>query len=421
MKRNDYRNAVDKLQFSPDLADRVRGADRKAPGFRAARIAVLAAVLVCCMVTVAVGAISVLREWPGEVEILGTDGEKLSDAEYMCFTVSELTEPVKKHYMQLHPVHQYHFRHGMLRDRETGHLKITEDYLLEPVAMEQVKLTLEKNDHSYTLDFVYLDTENGVLSNHRSVYYKNEKGEILLNLTDGNSNQWPAYFNPETGELRDALPDWTEEGMGGSAYGYGLMGGILVQAAKGDGADGGQTLFWIGPGAEEPRFIDLPGEKLSLDVWNDTVFYQNDAGQVYRMDQNFQFEMICRYETMDYLQDGLLTVSADGKLGILDACSGNLYVFQDLDATYSDTMDYHAIRYGSGGTIALARTEWRHDPQRRVLTTLGVLTTETARLHLLEIENDYDGYQYNWLDENRLAVIYRSESGQFLCVYEFEK
>lgn len=423
MKQNEYVNAVDKLEFSADLAMRVRAAAHRTARFRQARFVVLAAVLGCFMITTAFGTISALRERPGHVEILGTDTEKMTDAEYLSFNVSYMGEAAEKHYMELHPVHMYHFRHGMLRDGENGHLRVTEDYRLEPIYMNQVNLTLEKNERSYTLDFIYLDTAEGVLSNHRSVYHKNENGEILLNLSDGNSNQWPAYFNPNTGTLRDALPDWTDEDCeGGSAYGYELMGGILVHTVMNNGlSDDCLALYWIGPGAEEPRVIELPGDKLSIDVSNDTICYQNEAGQVYRMDENFCFEMICPYETMDYLQDGLLTVSAGGKLGILDAFSGELYVFQDIDASYSDTMDYHAIRYGFDGMIALTRTQWRHDPERRVLTTLGILNKQTAQLRLIEIENDYDGYQCNWLDEKRLAVVYRSTDRQFLCIYELKK
>ena len=139
------------------------------------------------------------------------------------------------------------------------------------------------------------------------------------------------------------------------------------------------------------------------------------------MDDHFQFQRICEHETMDYLQDGLLTVSVRGKLGILDAFTGELFVFEEIEASITDTMDYHAVRYGAQGTIALVHTEWVHDPDRIVLRSLGVLNRQSAQLQLLQIENDYDGGHCNWLDENRLAVIYKSDAGQLLCVYEFEK
>lgn len=420
MNQNDYIKAIDRLQFYEDLSERVRLADRAKPRLRAARTAVLAAVLACFMITTAFGAISALREHPGEVEVLGTDTEQLTDAQHMNFTVSQLDGGVEKHYMELHPAHPYYFRHGMLRSRQEGYLRVTEDYELEPVQMNEIHLTLKKNDRTYYLDFAYLDTEDGVLSNHRSVYHKNEQGEILLDVTDGSST-WPAYFNPETGTIRDALPEWTEadfEGRFGGASAF--RGGLLVSTiVNEDQPNARNMLYRIAPGAKEARIIELPGNGLWY-VENDTIYYQNDVGQLYGMDDNFKFQMICEYETMDYLQDGLLTVSVRGKLGILDAFTGELYVFEKIEASRFDTMDYHAIRYGANGTIALVHTQWVHDPERIVLRSLGVLDKQTARLNLLQIENDYDGGRCNWLDENRLAVIYKSDLGQILCVYEFD-
>ena len=421
MIHNDYVNAVNKLEFSNDLTERVRAADRTKPRFRAVKTAAFAAVLACFMITTAFGAITVLREYPGEVKVLGTDMQKLTDAQAMGFTVSQENEGVEKHYMELHPVHSYHFRHGMLRSRQDGYLRITQDYQLEPVEMKAVHLTLEKNDRTYSLDFAYRDTEAGVLSDHRSVYYKNERGEILLDVTDG-SSQWPVYFNPETGTLRDGLPQWTEEEFEGRVGGaYALKDGLLITTIVNDGLPNARNnLYWIAPGAEKAKIIELPGNGL----WhpeNDTIYYQNDSGQLYVMDDHFQFQRICEHETMDYLQDGLLTVSVRGKLGILDAFTGELFVFEEIEASITDTMDYHAVRYGAQGTIALVHTEWVHDPDRIVLRSLGVLNRQSAQLQLLQIENDYDGGHCNWLDENRLAVIYKSDAGQLLCVYEFEK
>lgn len=420
MIHNDYVNAVNKLKFSDDLARRVRAADRARPRHRAVRTALLAAALACFMITTAFGTISALAERPGGVEVLGTDIGSLTDAQHMRFTVSQMDEGVEKHYMELHPVHPYHFRHGMLHSRQSGYLRVTEDYQLEPMQMSEVHLTLEKNDRTYSLDFAYLDTGSGVISNHRSVYQKGEQGEFLLDVTDGNSSQWPVYFNPETGTIRDALPEWKEEDFVGRVGGaYELKGGLLITTIVNDGLPNARNLlYWIAPGALEAKIIELPGNGL----WhpeNDTIYYQNDSGQLYVMDDHFQFRRICEHETMDYLQDGLLTVSVRGKLGILDAYTGELFVFEEIEASRTDTMDYHAVRYGAQGTIALVHTEWVHDPERIVLRGLGVLNRQSAQLQLLQIENDYDGGHCNWLDENRLAVIYKSDMGQLLCVYEF--
>ena len=421
MKHKDYVNAIDKLEFSDDLLQRVRTSDRVKLRFRGVRAAVLAAILACFMIPTAFGVISALRERPGNVEVLGKDAEELGNAQYMHFSVSQGNEDVQKHYMELHPAHSYHFRHGMLRSEQGDYLRITQDYQLETVQMNEVHLTLEKNDRTYYLNFTYQDTAGGVISDHRSVYQKNEQGEFLLNATDGSSSQWPVYFNPETGTIRDALPGWSEDDFEGRIGGASeLKGGLLVSTVVNDGLpDARNNLYWIAPGAEEARILQLPGNGM----WHgehDTVYYQNDLGHLYCMDDNFEFQLISAYGTSDYLQDGLLTVSAQGKLGILDAYTGDLYVFDEIEADIRDTLNYHAIRYGSGGTIALVHTQWLHDPERIELWELGVLDRDSAQLKLLQIENQYDGGRCNWLDENRLAVIYKSGLGQILCVYEFD-
>ena len=421
MKHKDYVNAIDKLEFSDDLLQRVRTSERVKLRFRGVKAAILAAVLACFMITTAFGAISALRERPGNVEVLGKDAEELGNAQYMHFSVSQGNADVQKHYMELHPAHSYHFRHGILRSEQGDYLRISQDYQLERMQMNEVHLTLEKNDRTYHLDFTYQDTVDGVISDHRSVYRKNEQGEFLLNTTDGNSSQWPVYFNPETGTIRDALPGWSEDDFEGRVCaGSELMGGILVETLVNDGQPNSRNiLYWIAPEAENAVMIELPGSGM-YHVENNVVYYQNEEGQLYSMDESFRFRLLCRYGTLDYLQDGLLTVSAQGKLGILDAYTGDLYVFDEIEADIRDTLNYHAIRYGSGGTIALVHTQWLHDPERIELRELGVLDRDSAQLKLLQIENQYDGGRCNWLDENRLAVIYKSGLGQILCVYEFD-
>lgn len=422
MKQNEYVNAIDHLKFNRDLLDAVRAQTQAKPRFRGVKAALIAAALACLMITTAFGSISAVQEHPMDVDILGTDSQELTDAEYMTFAVSTTTEGVQKHYMQLHHSRQYHFRHGMLWSGQTGYLSITPDYQLEQVQLEQRELTLEKNGRTYSLSFDYMDMGSELISNHRSVYHKNENGEILLNATDGSSNQWPVYFHAERGTIRDALPAWSETDFEGRCCGaQELMGGLLVTTIVNDGQSKSRNiLYWIGPGAEDAKIIRLPGGGV-WHVENDTIYYQNDLGQLFCMEEDYTFQRICQYETYDHLQDGLLTVSVRGKLGILDAYTGELFVFDEIEASKEDTMDFHAIRYGKDGRIALAQTDWRHDPERIVLCRLGVLDKQMGQLNLLAIENEYDGYHHNWLDENRLAVIYNTGDWQILCIYEFDK
>ena len=293
--------------------------------------------------------------------------------------------------------------------------------------MEQTNATLEKNDRVYTLNFSWLDTEDGIISNHRSIYQKDENGEIMLNATDGNSGQWPVFLNVETGKIRDAMPDWTASDFTGRiGYAFALQGEILVSTIVEstemvDGRDASYNLLYsVNQG--QLREIELP-ENYHLDfVVNDTLYYQDKNGALYRMDENFVPHPVSKYKTWDTLSNGLLTVCADGSLGILDVFTGETYVFDEIPVQKSDLDEsngYNAKRYGYNGRIALVQTDWLAEEAKIVLCSLGVLDVETRTVKMLQIENGYDGYQNGWLDENRFAVIYRGEGGQFLCIYEF--
>lgn len=436
MKRNDYVNAIDHLEFSNNLAQRVRGAAVERPRLRVVRVAILAAVLTLFMATSVLGTISLIRERPSDLEILGTVGE-LSEVQRMYFTESQITEDVEIHYMELDPNMRYSFRHGMLVNLGKVYHRITEDYKLEAVSMERLSATLEKNNRIYTFEISYLDMGNSVISNYKAVLNKDENGEILLNATDGNSNQWPVYWNVEDGTIRDALPEWTEDDfVGRIGYGDPVIGGILISTLVEsdemvdyvvDGQVVGQRdasynlLYWLAEGASAPKMIQVP-KHCPWFVEDNTVYYQNSKGHLYRMDENLEFVLVSEYETRDELTNGLLTVNAGGKLGILDVKSGDTYIFGDINvstAELDETMGYNAIRYGDSGRIALVRTQWYPQEGRVALEKLGVLDTNHCTLDMLEIENDLDGYRYGWLDENRLAVIYQSENRQYLCIYEF--
>lgn len=428
MNINDYVNAVDKLEFSKDFLKKVRNAAYAKRGFRTVRAAAMAAVLILIMAGSVLGVVCAMRERPGDLVEIGSAGESMEDAEIMNFRVSRGMEGVTIHYMELEPNKNYSFRHGMLRTGRS-YQYITQDYQLESVELKRVDASLKKNDREYRLGIDYLETEKGILSDHRSVYQKNESGEILLCATDGNSGQWPVYLNIETGEIRDALADWRSEDFTGRiGYAYVLRGGILVctvveetdsfAEAYGQQGSSHSLLYWIAPGAKEARRIGIPTGAVAH-VENNTVYYQDQAGHLFAMDEEFEFRQISEYRSTDSMQDGLMTVSVRGKLGIVDAFSGDTYVFDELDVRSWELTDYEALRYGNNGTVALVKTRWLHEPERIALTSLGMLNRETGELKMLRIENDCDGYRHAWLDENRFAVIYRSGVRQYLCIYEF--
>ena len=159
MKQSEYCRAVDKLEFSDNLAARVRAKAERRPRFRLLPRVVIAAVLACFMITTAFGAVSFLRQRTAEVTPVGSDAVKLTNAKLMEFTVSEMTAGVDIHYMELKPKQRYSFRHGMLRNTALGYLHITDDYALEPMEMNSVELKLEKNDRVYTFEFDYLEIQ----------------------------------------------------------------------------------------------------------------------------------------------------------------------------------------------------------------------------------------------------------------------
>lgn len=431
MKNKTYQNAVDHLEFSDDLYERVlkNAPEPKRPVriLAALATAVLATVLLVSTV-MAVG--SHFQKAPAKIEhtvpvvTLGTAKEEITDAKMLELTVSKMTEGVTVHYMELDPVMQYSYIHGMLYAWRSGYQRITEDYEFEQVEMKTVDMYLDKNGVTYKARFAYLDTEEGVISKHKNIYQKDENGEILLNLFHAPNYNWPVYLNVETGEYRDALPDWSAEDFGTMVvYTQSLKGGLFLSTLVESEKDSYNEYFWIGPDATEAKRLNIPERALDT-IFNDTLYYQNAKGHLYVMDDSFNFQLMAEYETEDNLTDGLMTVVTDeGKLGVFDVLTGETYVFPDLNANevYVDkTSGMDAIRYGKDGRIALVELQVNWDELRQELVRLGVLDLERGELHLLEISYDLQIYGAHWLDANRLGVIYKTEDRQFFCIYEFE-
>ena len=417
-----YRNAVEHLEFSQIRLDEVL--QKSATGLRFSRVALIAAVLLTAVVTTTFAAIGKTRQVPTEIETIGTVQAEMTDAEPMHFTATEEISGVRIHYMDLAGAKQYSFHHGMLKDPSGQFYRITEDYQLESLEMSHVNHTIDKDGKTYTLDFTWIETEKGIMSSHRYIYQPDEQGEIFLNATNGRSGQWPVYLNTVTGEVRDALPDFQPDDFTGRiGYAYQIQGGIVVstvlEATKVE--KGYNLLYWIEDGSTEVQNIALPDDA-RFSIEHGYVYYQNDSGQLYQMDEDFSFQQISEYRSSTYVDNGLLMVSVNKKLGVLDVCSGDVYVLDDISLTppnFMELLDYSTLRYGSDGVIALIQTEWVTAEERIEIKQIGILNTETAQLQMLDIENDYNAYQGYWLDENRFAVIYKDDLRQYLCIYEF--
>lgn len=444
MKDNIYRNAVDHLEFSACLYENVMKTTPKPRyGLRLLRSAALAAVMMVVLATTAFAVSPEFREWTVSLFKLGVSEETMADAQVMNFTVSEDIEGVTVHYLELDKAN-YTFIHGMLYNAETGFTQITGDYRLETVETENFLGFLEKNGRKYFVNLDYVETEAGILARRKSVLHKNDRGELFLVARDGNSNQWPVYVNLETGEIRDALPDWTNADFEGRViYADLLKGGILVSTIVNDGVVvEGKTvsnnmLYWIGDGAKKAKVIELPDDEYDWYCENGELYYKNQEGYLFRLNDGFEFEQITAYKTGDDLTNGLLTAATENnELVIVDVLSGDQYVIEDglidpgeydaasggrINVKIDETMGYNATRYSADGKIALVQTEWIAEEGCVALLKLGILDTESGELKLLEIENSFDGYHNSWLDDYRYAVMYEDQNSTYLCIYEFEE
>ena len=417
-----YRNAVSHLTFSEiRLEESQRKPSRR---FRVTRAVAIAATLVTLLVTTAFAAIVNTRQIPTVVEPIGTVQEDMTDAEPLHFSVSGEVDGVRVHYIEFAGAKAYSFHHGLLKTPGDQYYRITEDYQLKRVEMNHVNHKLDKNGKTYTLDFEWLNTEKGVLSDHRYIYQPDENNEIFLNATDGRSGQWPVYLNILTGEVRDALPDWTaDDFVGRIGYTYLVKGGRIVSTIDETAQKQVSRQYWIANAEKEAKLIEKP-EDARISIEHGNVYYQNKSGQLYQMDENFAFQQISEYKTSAYIENGLLLVSVNNKLGILDVQSGEVFVLDDIRLTppnYMEMLDYAVLRYSADGRIALMRTEWvTNESEFRIeMNQIGILDTQNGKLELLTIENDYNAYQGYWLDENRFAVIYQDDLRQYLCIYEF--
>ena len=447
MKNNTYRNTVEHLRFSHRFAENVTA--QTVPGrhrFRFVRMAAVTAAVLLLLAVTATAAIPGLREYVFGLSDLGTSAEDLSggaqgltfptDAaprdEYLMNRItSGSVEGVSIHYMELDAKLRYTFNHGMLFDGKTF-WEISDEYMLSPVPSVLLELEFEKSGTAYTKSFRFIDTGTSILSSSRYPFPKNQSGEILLNLSAPGSHQWPVYLNPETGSIRDALPQLAPADFEGRiAYTDPLNGGLLVSTVVNDGVvtSGNSAsynlLYWIAEGSKEAICLEMP-ENWDAYYWDNGILYCTvKGGKLYMMDLSLQFQPVSDYKTTDSLTNGLLTVMTnDRHLAIADILSGNVYVMEDIVLgsvrEIDETMGYNATRYSRDSAIALVQTRLLTEEKRVALINLGILDTEDGTLRMLEIENTYDGYHVGWLDEYRLAVIYEDGPRQYLCVYEFE-
>ncbi len=426
MMSKTYKNAVDHLRFSENLSARVMEKSAAKPKFRILRVAVVTAIVTVLLAGTAFAINLDLREQNIQKVSLGTSEQPFIDAKIMTFTASEEVEGVSIHYLELPSNQTYSFVHGMLYSISDGFFRITQNYQLEKIKSETVEIAFEKNGWTYSLDFAYVDTEKGIVSPHKDIYHKNENSEIMLNASSAGSFQWPVYVNLETGTVRDALPNFTTDDFEGrEIYAWEFRGGILLSTIVNEATSNGRNvIYWIANASAKPEIIKFPTQSMRWDVQNDTIYAQDSAGRLYRMDDEFAFDKVSDYRTKDDLTHGLLTVRTKNReLAVFDILSNEVYAISGLLVDLNDlneTFGYNASRYSVNGKISLVHTFHDYENMQTSIDQIGILDTNSGTLRYLEIDNEFDGYHNHWLDENRFGVLYQDGLKRYLCIYEFE-
>lgn len=427
LKGNIYRDAMNHLEFSGDLLNRVL--ETRKPSVNPVKVmhrVLAAAAIAVLMVTTAFAASPELREEVKKLLNIGTSTQTMSDAQIMEFTESAETqkqENVSMHYLKLEPRTDYSFHNGMLFGEGTFY-RVNSDYELEAVPTTTLSVQFEKDGFVYGKDFTFVDTGDQVISKSTEIFVKNEQGEIFLDIFEPGGGHWPVYLNVETGAVRDALPGFTSADFDKYiVYTWDFREDVLVYTIDPYGNQGAcGVLYWVREGAMTR--IELPYWDFTVE--NGEIYCQNDLGHLYQMDESYEFQLISDYPTQDDLTNGLLTVQVDGNLGIYDVYEDVNYIIDGLKVgqhELDETMGYNAKRVGTDGPIAVVRTELVHDDALDhpfvKISMIGILNEETGALQYLQIENDYEGYINHWLDENRFAVLYKDGVARYLCVYEF--
>ncbi len=419
-----YKRAVDHLEFTDNLYRRVLSRKKPVHRISVLRIGTAAALAVLLIISSVIAATPFVAERTMKTCSLGTSCELFEDALTGSFTHSKETDGVSIHYLELR---NYSAVHGMLYSSKDGFAQITEEYEIETVPSKKAALRFEKDDRVYTMEFHYVPTEQEVISTHKTLYKKNSNGEILLNLSSENSFQWPVYFDPETGLIRDALPSFSQDDFEGrESFAWKLRNGILVATVVGEesGSNGWNQLYFIPDGKDSAVKIDLPVWATTWTTDNGSLYAQDSKGRLYSLNENNEFIRLTDYATSDDLTKGLLTVrTSNGKLGIYDVYAGQTYVIPEISVKESEldeTRGYNATRYCENGPIVLVHTALDYESFTVRIDRIGLVDTATGTLRYLDIQNEFDGYYNYWLDESCFAVRYRSEDKQYLCVYEFE-
>lgn len=425
MRNNRYCNAVDHLQFSEDFASSVlKQAESQCKRRNPATVVILAAVI-ALMATSALAESTDLRVTEAEQEKLGTVQLLMKDVQRMEFTKLDTPDGVSVHTLQLPGGWHHSFEYGLLYTHNQGFFRITDDYQLEKLEYETMDIDFEKNGREYNFDYNcnYVRTRGGIITMH-GTFMEAVNGEVLIPATDGNSNQWPVFWDMESKTFRDALPGLSEDDFNGRiAYAQCLGENILVSTVVRESYN---ELYLVDSDTMQIIPIELPS-RAQYDVDDGILYCTTPNGAWYRYSEG-SFVLLGNFLAEDHPSDGLLTVAtAKGELGIHDMLRNETIVIEGILSEADDmrsTVGYHATRYRTDGNIMISHVTQDMVKGVKKLDQLMLLNPETGKLKKLQIESDADinrlGSVHGWLDENRYAAICTDKTGNYLCIYEFE-
>lgn len=423
MKRNDYVNAVNKLQFSDDLYSRVRVSGQGRTGFSLLRAALVAAVLCLILATTAVAA-GKWMQWNVDTEKIGTVEPDTEYAPFMTFTEDADMDGIRVHTMKLNRDPYFLFGHGLFYSNESGFLQVEQDYSLTELESRELSLSLEKDGFSYRHNLRFVETDHGLVS-HQMFYYPLVDGRALVNLWHSNERCWPVWVDVATGEWEDALPNFHVEDFGGDiSYIELFRDGIILSCQ-------GNANYWIAPGSDTAVKIEIP--RGAVDYKVDGEIYLRDAnGAYFKTQGDWEFHPIEDIpRTSDDLWRGLVTcVSDDRTLQIYDPQKGVMYNIPDISAydpwiqedpqCDPDLSGFNSTRYSTDGSIVVTHTYEDWENLRRMVDSIAYLDQETMELKQLDIEADTGVWTHGWLDEHRYCVISEDGICRWLTVYEFD-
>jgi len=425
MIQNDYVNAVDNLDFSDDLAKRVRAADRVKPRFRAARTAVLAAVLCILLATTVVAADRWFRQ-NVRIDELGTIAPDASKENLMKFEQKGDLGGILVHTMKMNEDDDFLFGNDLLYSHDSGFLRVEEDYSLTALPSKSFSMKLEKDGYTYVHDLCFVETAQGIVTDEMLDHLVLD-GRVLVNLWDHNERCWPVWVDVSTGTVEDALSGFHVQDFDGEVrYSQLFRSGILISCLN----DSQNNIYWVGHGSSAVQKVDIPAGALDF-ILGDELLYRDADWNYYATRGGWEFYPVEGIpKTSDAMWEGLITcVDEMDALQIYDLVNDVVYGIPEISAydpwIHADPQydpfrsGYNATRNSREGSIVVTHdyADWAN--LRRMVDRIAYLDTDAMELKQLDIESGHGVWTFGWLGDHRFCVVSEDADERWLTVYEF--